>query len=123
MANAIPPVEVGMMLCRMDDGRLTRGPVGVGNAVGVQFPDTCPSGSKVAGSVHTHPKEGGGSILPSTQDIREAKRIGMPTLCIVNNDETQCYSVRGVAAAQGKGPPSPTPRLTMAQALRGLLSR
>jgi len=98
--NTIPQVEIGMMLCRMGDGRLTRGPIGVGTATSVQFPDTCPGGSKVVGSIHTHPREGGGSILPSAQDMREAKRIGMPNLCIVNNDKTACYKVRGVAAAQ-----------------------
>ena len=99
--NSIPGVEVGMMLCRLADGRLTRGPVGVGTATAVQFPDTCPAGSTVAGSFHTHPKEGGGSILPSHQDMREAKRLGMPVLCIANNDRTACYNVRGVVAHQG----------------------
>ena len=100
MPNSIPPVEIGMMLCRMDNGALTRGAIGVGTATGVQFSDVCPPGSKIAGSFHTHPKEGGGSILPSTQDIREAKRIGMPNLCIANNETTACYAVKGVAQAQ-----------------------
>lgn len=104
MPNNIPPVEIGMMLCRMGNGQLTRGPIGVGTATGVQFPDKCPAGTKVAGSVHTHPKEGGGSILPSTQDMREAKRIGMPALCIVNNDRSACYRVKGVEAAQVPAP-------------------
>jgi hypothetical protein len=100
VSNSIPNVEVGMMLCRMNDGRLTRGPIGVGTATGVQFPDTCPPGSKVAGSFHTHPSSGGGSILPSSQDMREAKRIGMPHLCIANESKTACYKVKGVQAAQ-----------------------
>lgn len=99
--QSIPPVEVGMMLCRLPDGRLTRGPLGVGTATSVQFPDQCPSGTKVAGSFHTHPKEGGGSILPSRQDMSEAKRLSMPVLCIANNDKTVCYNVRGVTAQQG----------------------
>lgn len=88
------------MLCRGPDGRLTRGAIGVGTATGVQFPDVCPPNTKVAGSVHTHPKEGGGSILPSGQDMSEAKRIGMPAICIVNNEKTACYRVKGVQAAQ-----------------------
>lgn len=100
MANNIPQVEVGAMLCRMTDGRLTRGPIGVGTATGVQFPDTCPPNTKVAGSFHTHPKSGGGSILPSAQDMREAKRVGMPYLCIINEQQTACYAVEGVKAAQ-----------------------
>ena len=100
MLNNIPQVEVGMMLCRLQNGQLTRGAIGVGTATGVQFPETCPPGSKVAGSVHTHPKSGGGSILPSAQDMREAKRIGMPHLCIVNEAKTACYEVKGVKAAQ-----------------------
>ena len=96
MANNIPPVEIGAMLCRLPTGALTRGPIGVGTATGVQFPDNCPSGSQIVGSFHTHPKEGGGSILPSTQDMREAKRIKMPNLCITNNIKTACYKVRGL---------------------------
>ena len=99
--QSIPSVEIGMMLCRLADGRLTRGPLGVGTATSVQFPDTCPAGSKVVGSEHTHPQEGGGSILPSRQDISEAKRLNMPVLCITNNVKTACYNVRGVAAQQG----------------------
>lgn len=106
MANDIPRVEIGMMLCRFPDGLLTRGPIGVGTATSVQFPDTCPAGTKVVGSMHTHPKEGGGSILPSTQDIREAQRVGMPAVCIVNNDTSACYRVRGVQAAQAPAPPA-----------------
>ena len=97
----IPSVEIGMMLCRLADGRLSRGPIGVGTATAVQFSDQCPSGSTVVGSIHTHPKEGGGSILPSRQDMSEAKRLGMPVLCIANNDRTACYNVRGVAHQQG----------------------
>ena len=100
-SQQIPSVEVGMMLCRLADGRLTRGPLGVGTATSVQFPDACPAGSKIAGSFHTHPKEGGGSILPSRQDMSEAQRLKMPVLCIANNDRTACYTVRGVAAQQG----------------------
>ena len=100
----IPAVEVGFMLYRLADGRLTRGPIGVGTATAVQFPDTCnscPPGSKMVGSFHTHPKEGGGSILPSQQDMKEAARLKMSVLCIANNDRTACYNVRGVKAQQG----------------------
>ena len=96
MPNNIPQIEIGMMLCKLPNGALPMGAIGVGNATGVQFPDICPSGSKVVGSVHTHPSSGGGSILPSTQDMREARRIGMPNLCILNERNTQCYKVRGV---------------------------
>ena len=96
--NTIPSIEIGMMLCRLPTGQLTRGPIGVGSATGVQFPDHCPAGTSVVGSAHTHPKEGGGSILPSAQDMREAKRIGMPALCIINNEKAACYNVRGVQA-------------------------
>lgn len=100
MANEIPGVEFGAMLCRLADGRLTRGPIGVGNATSVQFPDTCPPGSKLVGSFHSHPKSGGGSPLPSRQDMREAGRIGMPSLCIVTSEKTSCYRTQGVKAAQ-----------------------
>lgn len=98
MGNQIPQVEIGLMLCRLPTGQLTRGPIGVGSATGVQFPDQCPPGSKVAGSFHTHPTSGGGSILPSAQDMREAKRIKMPVLCIANERSTACYET-GVKAA------------------------
>ena len=92
------------MLCRLQDGRLTRGAIGVGTPTSVQFSDVCPPGSKVVGSWHSHPSSGGGSILPSTQDIREAERIKMPYLCILNEQKTACYKVDGVKAAQGPGP-------------------
>lgn len=98
--NTIPAIEFGAMLCRLADGRLTRGPVGVGTATSVQFPETCPPGSKIVGSVHSHPKSGGGSPLPSAQDMREAARVGMPNLCIVTSEKTSCYAVKGVKAAQ-----------------------
>ena len=94
--NTIPSSEFGAMLCKTPSGQLTRGPIGVGTSTGVQFPDTCPPGTSIAGSFHSHPRSGGGSILPSTQDMREAGRIGMPTLCIVTSEKTQCYAVRGV---------------------------
>jgi len=95
--NSIPKNnEVGCMLCKTADGKLSRGPIGVGNATGVQFPETCPPGMQVIGSIHTHPKSGGGSILPSQQDISEAGRIGMQVLCIVTEGKTQCYAVRGL---------------------------
>ena len=110
--GALPSVEFGGMLCRRPDGALTRGPIGVGTATGVQFPDQCGAGEKVVGSFHSHPKEGGGSILPSSQDMREAARIKMPALCIVNNQKVACYAVKGVQAAQVP--------LSLAQALRGL---
>lgn len=100
MSNQLPPVEFGAMLCKMPDGRLTRGPIGVGSATSVQFPDTCPAGSKIIGSFHSHPKSGGGSSLPSTQDMREAGRIGMPNLCVITSEKTSCYAVKGVKAAQ-----------------------
>lgn len=100
MPNKIPSVEIGMMLCRLPNGALTRGAIGVGTPTNVQFPDVCPAGTTVAGSIHTHPSSGGGSILPSSQDMREAKRIGMPHLCIANEAKTACYKVRGVQAAQ-----------------------
>lgn len=96
MAINIPAVEVGSMVCRAPDGQLVRGPLGVGTATSVQFPETCPAGTTVEGSFHTHPREGGGSILPSRQDIREAKRVGMPNLCIINNTKAKCYAVKGV---------------------------
>lgn len=98
----IPPVEFGFMLCRLPDGRLTRGPIGVGTATNVQFPDQCGPGQKVVGSLHSHPKEGGGSILPSRQDMAEALRLKMEVLCIVNNETNQCYRVKGVQAAQSR---------------------
>ena len=100
MSNSIPSTEFGAMLCRLGDGRLTRGPIGVGTATSVQFPDMCPPGSKIAGSFHSHPKSGGGSPLPSAQDMREAGRIGMPALCILTSEKTSCYNVAGVKAAQ-----------------------
>ena len=98
--NIIPPVEFGALLCKLPDGRLTRGAIGVGTATSVQFPETCPAGSQIAGSFHSHPKSGGGSHLPSAQDMREAGRIGMPALCIVTSEKTSCYKVQGVKAAQ-----------------------
>ena len=94
MANNIPTVEFGFALCKTPDGRLSRGAIGVGTTTGVQFPETCPTGMSFAGTVHSHPNSGGGSILPSAQDIREASRLKMPALCIINNTETQCYKPR-----------------------------
>lgn len=94
--NQIPSVEFGGMLCKTPAGKLTRGPLGVGTATGVQFPDQCPAGTKNFGSFHSHPKSGGGSPLPSRQDMREAKRVPMPNLCIITSEKTACYTVKGV---------------------------
>ncbi|MDP2661296.1 MAG: DUF4329 domain-containing protein [Dehalococcoidia bacterium] len=96
MPNVIPNTEFGAMLCKTPAGQLTRGAIGVGTATSVQFPETCPPGASVVGSFHAHPKSGGGSPLPSAQDMREAKRVGMPNLCIITSEKTSCYQVRGV---------------------------
>jgi len=95
MVMSIPAVEFGMGLCLTKDGTLTRGPVGVGDATSVQFPDSCPTG-KFFASIHSHPKEGGGSILPSAQDMREAGRLQMAYLGIINNEKMSFYRVKGV---------------------------
>lgn len=95
MPNQIAGEEWGAMLCKMPDGKLVRGPLGVGTATSVQFPETCPAGAERWGPWHTHPKEGGGSILPSRQDIRETARLNAKGLCITNNDRTQCYLAKG----------------------------
>lgn len=109
MTQSIPAVEFGFSLFVTPNGVLTRGPVGVGDATSVQFPDTCatcPPGSKLVATIHSHPKEGGGSILPSAQDIREAGRLKMPYLCIINNEKIGCNAVKGVSAAQVPQPSS-----------------
>lgn len=98
--NSIPQNEIGFMLCKTQSGQLTRGPIGVGTSTSVQFSDFCPAGSKIVGSLHTHPKSGGGSPLPSAQDMREAARIGMPVICITTSEKHSCYNVQGVKAAQ-----------------------
>ena len=114
MANNLPPNEFGFMLCRLPNGALTRGPIGVGTATNVQFDEHCPANTTVAGSIHSHPKEGGGSYLPSAQDMREAGRLKMPALCIAGADKTACYAVKGVSAAQV------APRPSIASLLRKL---
>lgn len=98
MKNVIPSQEFGAMLCRTPQGQLTRGPIGVGTSAGVQFSEHCPVNTEVVGSLHSHPKSGGGSPLPSIQDMKEAGRIGMPNLCIVTSEKTSCYKVLGVKA-------------------------
>lgn len=94
MPNIIPPFEIGAALCKLPTGSLTRGPLGSGTTTGVSFPNTCPPGTKMLGSWHSHPETGGGDIRPSTQDIREAKRFGWDILCTTNEKRSQCYRVK-----------------------------
>lgn len=93
--NRIPPVEFGFSLCRLPTGQLTRGPAGLGTATGVQFSDRCPAGSRLLALVHSHPKSGGGSPLPSRQDLREQARTKAPLQCIITTEKSSCYRPKG----------------------------
>lgn len=54
---------------------------------------SCPYGGKPIGIHHTHP---GGEPVPSSQDISEARRLGLDFLCIgaSKKSTTRCYSIR-----------------------------
>ena len=91
----LPPNEFGFSTGRNAQGQLVRGPIGVGTPTNVQFTEKLPPGIKLETLTHSHPKSGGGSILPSRQDMSEAARIGVPALCIVTEERAQCYAVKG----------------------------
>mgnify|MGYP001574395402 FL=1 len=86
--------EWGWTMCEKD-GRIVKGSEAVGHPTGVSLSVDCqPCGGKPVGLYHTHPL---GSVTPSGLDIREMRRLGLPTLCIQvpETGETACYHVGG----------------------------
>ena len=83
----LPKNEFGFTLCRMKNGKLTRGPIATGTPVQVNIPVVCPPGSSLIGLLHSHP---GGVAVPSPQDTRSAKQLGVKDMCIVDDHGLRC---------------------------------
>ncbi len=84
-------VEWGFAVCRRGN-TLTRGPESSGHRYGVTLDVSCPQG-RPAALFHTHP---GGEAYPSEADLREAKRLEVPWLCIgtPRDGRVTCHRVR-----------------------------
>ncbi len=77
--------ERGYTLCR--NGKLKKGIEVKGDAHSVAIPIVCPTGSKPAGLMHTHP---GGSLELSPQDIKTMHEKGLP-VCVKAGNKIKCY--------------------------------
>jgi SWI/SNF-related matrix-associated actin-dependent regulator 1 of chromatin subfamily A len=83
--------EVGHALCRTADGRTVHGPESRGDHDHVDIPLSCPPGSQVYGTFHTHPD---GKPAPSDADEREGCRLGLKLLCVSDGRVTRCTRPR-----------------------------
>lgn len=88
----IPRNEVGRTICRTQEGRLTGGPLVMGDPRSVRIPIMCPVGARFEGLFHTHP---GGAVTPSRTDVNSARKFGAKVLCITNDTQTRCFTIRG----------------------------
>lgn len=84
------PNERGYSLCT-DGRKITKGRTAVGSPTNVVVPG-CPSGLGRVGIFHTHP---GGTPHLSALDIAEAKRLGIPLMCVKARGVIKCYRMRG----------------------------
>ena len=89
-ARRLPRNEVGFALCRMPTGKLATGPVSSGTPTRVDIAASCPPGGTLVGLFHTHP---GGIAYPSAMDVRAAKKVRAPNLCILSDSQLGCYKV------------------------------
>ncbi len=86
--------EIGAPLCRATDGGLFAGKVFQGASnLRVAIPLECPPGSRVVGTIHTHP---GGLARPSDADFREARRLRLAIMCVVvpETGESRCVQLK-----------------------------
>ncbi|MCI0439847.1 MAG: Mov34/MPN/PAD-1 family protein [Chloroflexi bacterium] len=54
---------------------------------------SCPAGYRALSVIHTHP---GGVAVPSVQDMREARRLGLEHICVgvPETGEVRCWKAR-----------------------------
>jgi len=86
--------EIGAPICRAQDGGLFAGRVFQGATnLQVSIPLACPAGSRVVGTIHTHP---GGLVRPSDADLKEGLRLGLAILCVVKPEtgESRCVQLK-----------------------------
>lgn len=85
--------ERAFTLCQFRNTLLKGGQATGKDEFSVTLPISCPRGKPI-GTWHSHPAAGGGSLLPSAQDISEIKRLGLQFLCVSVKRETKCYRVK-----------------------------
>ncbi|KKM85448.1 hypothetical protein LCGC14_1288880 [marine sediment metagenome] len=82
--------ERGYTVCR--NGGYSKGPTIRGTETTVTIPIACPRGAKAVALFHTHPN---GNPLPSSQDMKTVRRLGIPYVCVKAGSRTRCYRARG----------------------------
>jgi len=89
-------VEYGYIVCRKGKV-ITHGRESTGDPTHVTIDTRCPAGARPIALFHSHPNTG--NIQPSDVDLREARRHGIPNVCvgIPEDGRVKCYKVPGVA--------------------------
>ena len=83
--------EQAFLVCRDRQGNVVRGPTVAGDHDSVTMPTKCPVGADPVAVFHTHPP--GTPITPSTADVEETRRAGLPFVCVGVKDRVKCYPV------------------------------
>lgn len=82
--------ERGYAICK--NGGYSKGPTIHGTETAVTIPISCGRGAKAIALFHTHPN---GNPLPSPQDMRAVRRLGIPYICVKAGRKTRCYPAKG----------------------------
>jgi len=88
------PNERGATVCMFPDGRMVLGPEQRGDSrTHVTVKLLCPGGTRPVGLTHTHP---GGDSTPSSQDVRETRRLNLHFICASSPEtgRTGCVVLR-----------------------------
>lgn len=82
--------EEAFTICGCPQKGLVRGSHSSGDPMSVSLEMQCPHGYHALGVFHTHP---GGHPVLSAADVREARRLGIHTMCVgvPESSEIKCY--------------------------------
>jgi len=81
--------EKACLIC-LRGNELLLGECNIGDRFSVRLRIRCPEGSIPIGVWHTHP---GGDSIPSSQDIKEARRVGLKFVCVEGSQGLKCFKV------------------------------
>ena len=82
-------VEVGAPLCA--NGKIVLGKISKGTHNRVMVSLKCPPGTKVVGTIHTHP---GGKSELSSADIINLRKANLKIGCVTGRQGLKCYKIK-----------------------------
>ena len=84
-------VEYGASLCA--NGKIVLGKISKGTRNRVLVDLKCPKGTKVVGTIHSHPGPGDRAYL-STVDIINLQKAGLSVGCVTSGKITRCFRIK-----------------------------